>query len=324
MVTPPATSSRMICHMVRRLRGSRPVVGSSRKMIRGSPTRRHRPGRAGAACRRSRSPAGLRAASAEVERAPAARPPAARPSARPRWRRSAHEEQVLLAGEQLVHRRELAGDPDPAAHRVGVARPGRGRRHRAVAAVGADQGGQDAAPWWSCRRRWGRAGRRSSPSGISRSMPSSTTLSPNDLRSPVADTAVWVAWVVVAFMPKSSDPAPGSRSSPVAISVGHGPAGVGDRSAAASTSPSRKELRCRPLARPLLAVLKVDEPRPRTGSGGTSGYPADATWYSGSDTKVARSTVGRRSSSWRSASTTQHRLASATGKKHPIRGGPSR
>ena len=39
MVTPPATSSRTICHMARRLRGSRPVVGSSRKITRGSPTR---------------------------------------------------------------------------------------------------------------------------------------------------------------------------------------------------------------------------------------------------------------------------------------------
>jgi hypothetical protein len=39
IVTPPATRSRMICHTVRRLRGSRPVVGSSRKTIRGSPTR---------------------------------------------------------------------------------------------------------------------------------------------------------------------------------------------------------------------------------------------------------------------------------------------
>ena len=38
MVTPSATSSRMIDHIVRRLRGSNPVVGSSRKMIRGLPT----------------------------------------------------------------------------------------------------------------------------------------------------------------------------------------------------------------------------------------------------------------------------------------------
>jgi hypothetical protein len=37
MVTPSATRSRMSCHMVWRLRGSRPVVGSSRKISRGRP-----------------------------------------------------------------------------------------------------------------------------------------------------------------------------------------------------------------------------------------------------------------------------------------------
>jgi hypothetical protein len=36
MVTPAEASSRMISHMVRRLRGSKPVVGSSRKITRGS------------------------------------------------------------------------------------------------------------------------------------------------------------------------------------------------------------------------------------------------------------------------------------------------
>lgn len=47
IVTPSATRSRMIDHIVRRLRGSSPVVGSSRKMIRGLPTSviaRSRPG----------------------------------------------------------------------------------------------------------------------------------------------------------------------------------------------------------------------------------------------------------------------------------------
>ena len=39
-----------------------------------------------------------------------------------------HEEQVLLAGEQVVDRRELAGDADRGAHRVGVPRAGRGPR----------------------------------------------------------------------------------------------------------------------------------------------------------------------------------------------------
>src|SRR6266542_398274 len=38
IVTPSPTSPRTMSHMTRRLRGSRPAVGSSRKMIRGSPT----------------------------------------------------------------------------------------------------------------------------------------------------------------------------------------------------------------------------------------------------------------------------------------------
>ena len=42
MVTPAAASSRTICHMVRRLRGSKPVVGSSRKITRGSTDQGHR------------------------------------------------------------------------------------------------------------------------------------------------------------------------------------------------------------------------------------------------------------------------------------------
>jgi hypothetical protein len=53
-----------------------------------------------------------------------------------------HQAQVLLAGEQLVHRRELAGDADRRADRVGL--PGQvvtGDLH--LAGVGADQGGQD-------------------------------------------------------------------------------------------------------------------------------------------------------------------------------------
>jgi hypothetical protein len=70
-------------HMVRRLRGSRPVVGSSRKMMRGS--------------------------LAQVAQV-------------------GHHEQVLLAGEQVVHRGELAGDADRGPDRV---------------RVGPDQGGQD-------------------------------------------------------------------------------------------------------------------------------------------------------------------------------------
>jgi hypothetical protein len=53
-----------------------------------------------------------------------------------------HQAQVLLAGEQVVHRRELAGDADHRAHRIGV--PGHiMARDPHPATVGAGQGGQD-------------------------------------------------------------------------------------------------------------------------------------------------------------------------------------
>jgi hypothetical protein len=53
-----------------------------------------------------------------------------------------HQGQVLGAGEQLVHRGELAGDPDRGTHRVRV--PGHVMAADAhLAAVGADQGRQD-------------------------------------------------------------------------------------------------------------------------------------------------------------------------------------
>ena len=57
-VTPPPTSSPITSHIALRLRGSRPVVGSSRKSTAGA-RRGWRPGRAAGACRRSTSrPAG--------------------------------------------------------------------------------------------------------------------------------------------------------------------------------------------------------------------------------------------------------------------------
>jgi hypothetical protein len=55
---------------------------------------------------------------------------------------AAHEQQVLLAGEQVVDGGELSGDPDHLAHRVGVASqvvPHDAGR----AGVRREQGGQD-------------------------------------------------------------------------------------------------------------------------------------------------------------------------------------
>jgi len=56
-----------------------------------------------------------------------------------------HQEQVLLAGEEVVDGGELAGDADHLAHRVRVAGHvmARDPHLAAVGAVGADQGGQD-------------------------------------------------------------------------------------------------------------------------------------------------------------------------------------
>ncbi len=53
-----------------------------------------------------------------------------------------HQEQVLLAGEQVVYRRELAGDADRSANRLRL--PGQvvaGNPH--LATISADERGQD-------------------------------------------------------------------------------------------------------------------------------------------------------------------------------------
>ena len=68
------------------------------------------------------------------------------------------------AGQVLVDRGVLAGQPDQAAHPGGVAdhvvgrRPSRGRRRAAAAWRGCGRR-------WSCRRRWGRARRARCPAG---------------------------------------------------------------------------------------------------------------------------------------------------------------
>jgi hypothetical protein len=53
-----------------------------------------------------------------------------------------HQQEVLLAGEQAVDRRELAGEADRGAHAVGVAHHV-ASVHRRRAAVGPHQGGED-------------------------------------------------------------------------------------------------------------------------------------------------------------------------------------
>jgi hypothetical protein len=98
-----------------------------------------------------------------------------------------HQEQVLLAGEQVVDGGELAGDADRGPD--GVRLPGQVvARDLDLAAVGADQGGQDV-DGGGLAGAVGPSSEKIVPSGTSRSMPSSTSWSPNDLRSPVARIA---------------------------------------------------------------------------------------------------------------------------------------
>ena len=184
IVTPPATRSRTICHIVRRLRGSRPGGRLVEEDDARVADQASSPGRAGAACRRSRWPRACSAASARSNRSSssAAR---RRPSRAAEVVQVGHQDQVLLAGEQVVDGRELAGDADRGADRVGVARRGRGRRRAACPA---------SAPI-RVDRIWtvvvlpapfGPSSAKIVPSATSRSMPSSTTWSPKDLRRPVA------------------------------------------------------------------------------------------------------------------------------------------
>ena len=108
----------MPSHIWRRLRGSSPVVGSSRKITRGEPTS------VMARSRRRRIPPEY------VDDRPGGRVGEAEPleqlvdagAARGAAEvvQVGHQLQVLLAGQQLVHRRELAGDSDRGAYAVRV------------------------------------------------------------------------------------------------------------------------------------------------------------------------------------------------------------
>ena len=125
-----------------------------------------------------RSAASVRPNAAEQLAAPRPAPPACgSPSSR------ASSTRFSRAGEVLVDRGVLPGQADPAAYRVGLARPRRGRtpgpRRRRGAAAWPASGRR-----WSCRRRSGRARRRRVPAGTRRSMPSTARFSPNTLTRP--------------------------------------------------------------------------------------------------------------------------------------------
>ena len=148
-------------HIVRRLRGSSPAVGSSRKMIRGLPTRVI--ARSSLRCIPPDSvETGLPAASRQVELVEQLCGPT--PAlASPEVAQVGHQEQVLLAGEEPVDGRELAGDADRGTDAVRVAgqvvarRPRRRQRPGRAASTG-------CGPWWSCRRRSGPSRAKTVPS----------------------------------------------------------------------------------------------------------------------------------------------------------------
>jgi hypothetical protein len=93
-VIAPATSSRTTCHMVRRLRGSSPVVGSSRKITRGLATsvmarssRRFMPPEYVDAGRPAASVSSNRSSSSSAVRRPVARPRCSRSAISSRFSR---------------------------------------------------------------------------------------------------------------------------------------------------------------------------------------------------------------------------------------------
>ena len=139
-VVPAATRSAITSHIPARPRGSRPVVGSSRKSTGGFATR--------APARSSR------------RRIPPDQPLTTRPAASVRSNCSSSSSarcaaglraevveppdhvEVLEPGEVLVHRGVLAGHADPAAQRLAVAGRRRARARSRSPASGLQQGGQ--------------------------------------------------------------------------------------------------------------------------------------------------------------------------------------
>ena len=125
-VTPPATSSRMICHMLWRERGSQAGGRLVQEDDLGLPDQRHGqvqapPHAAGV------GGGGLLGRPRRGRTAPAVRA-ARRALALGQVVQVGHQEQVLLAGEQVVHRGELAGYPDRGADLVRAPGSGHDRR----------------------------------------------------------------------------------------------------------------------------------------------------------------------------------------------------
>ena len=98
-----------------------------------------------------------------------------------------HQLQVLLAGQQVVHRRELAGDADRRAHAVRVVGDVVAG-HLQLAGVGGNSV-ERIRTIVVLPAPFGPSSAKIVPSATVRSTPSSTTVSPNDFRTPVTTTA---------------------------------------------------------------------------------------------------------------------------------------
>ena len=119
-VQPSATRSRMVSHIWPRVRGSRPVVGSSRKISGGRVIRL-----AARSSRRRMPPENCeigRSAASSSPKLPSSSAAVGLGPARGQALEPAEEPEVLAGGEVLVDRGVLPGDADQLAHLVGAAR----------------------------------------------------------------------------------------------------------------------------------------------------------------------------------------------------------
>ena len=182
-----ATRLAMTSQSPRRLAGSRPVVGSSRKSTVGPPDEAGREVEAAAHAARV-GPGGRPPASVEVERARAARRRARARRGRPEVQQAADHLEVLATGQVLVDRGVLAGQADGGPNRVRLAEDVVAG-HRRPAAVRVEERGEDPdrrrlAGAVGAEEAQDRAGRRPC-----RSTPRRAWTSPYDLRSPSAEMA---------------------------------------------------------------------------------------------------------------------------------------
>ena len=151
-------ASRIVSHIWPRVRGSRPVVGSSRKISGGRRIRL-----AARSSRRRMPPENFAIGRSAASSRPncASRSSARRPRlAAGQPEQPAEQPQVLAGGEVLVDRGVLPGDADAAGGpRAGCVRDV-DAEDLGLAAVDRQQRREHLRASWSCRRRWGRARRR--------------------------------------------------------------------------------------------------------------------------------------------------------------------